>query len=373
MRIIILASLLFLANISLAQTTPPELEIDQSAFTMIPDTNIQKRLIKSVSGFLNEKNNGSLNNKHIDPEYLKKNSEPFQHIQDIEMNGGKPFFYPTLLRAIPLEDHSIMLKIAYLGVGKESLIPYLRIIATLIAKKNVKGDYYFYNAIDHYTRNWERKQIGTINYVYSGKFDIKNAVIMNKFNSNFAHKLNTKVLKVTYYKFEDPEQMFKTMGYDFLENMYFSRVGGLAQSSNNTVFAGNNSERYEHEVVHFYTYNIFPNGTKNVHEGYATYIGGSGGLPLKNLVPIAKKYIDSHPNEDLVMIATDFYPRTPEVQLTYVLSAIVCQDIDERFGMTGIKKLFNPTEGDDYFANLKKITGVDKQDFPKYILKLLNK
>lgn len=194
---------------------------------------------------------------------------------------------------------------------------------------------------------------------------------MNKFNSAFAKKLNTAVLKITYYKFEDPEQMFKTMGYDFIENMYASRVGGLAQYWNNTVFAGNDSELYEHEVVHFYTYIVFPKGKKNVHEGHATYIGGSGSKSLDQLIPLAKNYIDQHPEQDITELATDFYPHTPDVQLTYVLSAVVCRNIETRYGMTGIKKLFNPAEDDDYFANLKKITGVDKKDFPQYIRKLL--
>ncbi|MES2830060.1 MAG: hypothetical protein V4687_18020 [Bacteroidota bacterium] len=357
---------------SLAQSTIPVIDtltVDQSAFTMVPDTNVQKALVKSLTGFLNEKDQGTQNNSYINPKYAKKNIEPFPFLHDIEMNGGVPFYFPSLLRAIPLEDGSFLMKIAYMGVGGDNK-PYLRIIASLIAKQ-AADRFYFYNVLDHYTQNWNKKQVGSISYTYSSKLDIKKAEAMNQFNLNFARKLQTPVLTVNYYKFEDPEQMYKAIGFDFHENMYASRVGGLAQYWTNTVYAGNNSEQYDHEVAHFYTYIAFPKGTKNVHEGYATFAGGSGGKSLSELVPLAKKYIDAHPDKDITVLATDFYPYTPDVQLTYVLSAIVCRDIEKRFGMAGTKKLFNPAEGDDYFANLKKITGIDKNAFPAYIKQLL--
>ncbi|HMI05013.1 MAG TPA: hypothetical protein VK541_21180 [Pedobacter sp.] len=364
--------ILLISNSVFGQDSTKPLVVDQSAFNLVPDTIVQNRLLESLNGFLKEKNKGSLNNKYIDPAYLKENIEPFQHFQDIEMNGGAPFYFPTLLRVIPIEESGLLIKIAYMGVSLANNTPYLRIIGTLIAKRNGSG-YYFYNALDHYTKSWNRLTLGSVNYVYPNKINLKKAKAMDQFNISFAKKLNTRVLKVKYYKFEDPEMMFKSMGYDFIENMYLSRVGGLAQYWNNTVFAGNDSEQYEHEVVHFYTYIVFPKGTKNVHEGYATYIGGSSGKSLKELVPLAKKYIDAHPEQDITELATDFYPHTPDVQLTYVLSGLVCRDIDRRQGMSGVKRLFTPAEGDDYFVNLKKVIGIDKKDFGQYIRELLMK
>jgi hypothetical protein len=61
------------------------------------------------------------------------------------------------------------------------------------------------------------------------------------------------------------------------------------------------------------------------------------------------------------------------VPITYILSGLVCRDIEQNLGVEGIKKLFSPEPQEDYFATLKRVNGIGKTEFPAYIKGLLAK
>ena len=45
--------------------------------------------------------------------------------------------------------------------------------------------------------------------------------------------------------------------WDYVHNMYLGRSGGLSEGFSKTIFSGNDTERYDHELVHLYTYTIY--------------------------------------------------------------------------------------------------------------------
>lgn len=374
--LIIFISCLAKLNFCFGQVSDSTLIVGKSSYLLIPDNLIRAELTESLKGFLKARNDYSKPNPYIDSAYLKTNFEPFQWLRDAEgrLPNGKNFFTPTLLALLPITEQKYIVKLAYIGVKVEDeLTPMLNLIATIEARK-VNGRYYFYNALDYNTRNFNITRVGNIKYIYPNKLDLVKAKAMDNFNSAFAKKLNTKPISITYYKCDDPEQLFKMLGYDYIGNMYYSMAGGLAEWWTNTLYAGNNSELYEHEVIHFYTAKLFEHSTRIVDEGYATYIGGSGGVVLEKLAAFAKNYINQNPKDDLLGLATDFKVRVDHgVPITYILSALVCKDIEEKFGVSGIKKLFSPQPQEDYFDTLKRVNGIGRVDFNDYIKVLLAK
>ncbi|TCC94514.1 hypothetical protein EZ428_07010 [Pedobacter frigiditerrae] len=358
------------------QKSDSTLIISKPAFYLIPDTSVRVELTNSLKGFLKARNDVANPNPYIDSTYLKESVEPFYWLSNAEAKkpNGKNFFTPTLLTVMPIGGQKYIMKLAYMAVSKsDSNIPELNLIASFEARK-IGDKYLFYNTIDYNTRLYNVKQVGNIKYIYPNKLDDKKAKKMNDFNTSFAKKFNVEPLKITYYKCDDPEQLFKMLGFDYIENMYFSLSGGLAYPWANTLLAGNNSELYEHETVHFYTSTLFEHKTREVDEGYATYIGGSGGVNLDGLSVFAKNYINSNKTSDICELATNFKVRIEGgVPITYILSGLVCRDIEERFGVDGIKKLFTPEPQEDYFATLKRINGIGKEEFPIYIKGLLAK
>jgi len=156
--------------------------------------------------------------------------------------------------------------------------------------------------------------------------------------------------------------------------MYYSTSGGLAESWHNTLLAGNNSELYQHEVVHFYTHKFFPQYNRIVDEGYATYIGGSGGKNTKELSAIADEYLKANPKSDIIKLFTNFSRVQGGIPFTYIVSALVCKEIESKKGFESILQLFKLTKDEDsYFQQIENIMHIDKDSFPNYVKSLINK
>lgn len=156
--------------------------------------------------------------------------------------------------------------------------------------------------------------------------------------------------------------------------MYYSTSGGLAESWHNTLLAGNNSELYQHEVVHFYTHKFFPQYNRIVDEGYATYIGGSGGKNTKELSAIADEYLKANPKSDIIKLFTNFSRVQGGIPFTYIVSALVCKEIESKKGFESILQLFKLTKDEDsYFQQIENIMHIDKDSFPNYVKGLISK
>lgn len=377
-KLLISFAVVFYFSISFiyGQVSDSALIISKQSFILIPDTVVRVELTNAIKGFLKARYNWTVPNPFVDKDYLKKNDEPFQWLSSAEgkLPSGKDLYKPTLLAVLPIAEQKYIVKLAFMGVDiEQTKDPLLNLIATLEIRK-INGKYFFYNAIEYNTRNFNVSKIGKIEYIYPNKLDLKKAKQMDRFNTSFAKKFDIEPLEVTYYKSDDPEQLFKMLGYDFIGNMYYSLSGGLAEWWTNTLYAGNNSELYEHEVVHFYTSKLFEHRSRIVDEGYATYIGGSGGIDIAKLAILAKAYVDKNPKANLDELATNFKIRVEHgVPITYILSGLVCKDIEEKLGVAAIRKLFSPEPQEDYFTTLKRVNGVGQEEFPAYIKNLLAK
>lgn len=329
-------------------------------------------VLQCLDGFLQHKREPASQNHFVDPEYAKADPGAFINFRYPEVENSEDNFYkPTVLVLLPIKKYDqYVIKIAYQGVTDDKQAK-LSLVGTVVAQKK-NGKFYIYNAIDYNTRNWNKRQVGSIKYIYPDKFDVASARRMNRINHELAQKFDTLVMPLTYYRCDDIEQLFKMMGFDYIPNMYISKSGGFAQYWNNTVLAGNNSELYVHEVTHFYLEKQFAGLTRIMDEGYGTFMGGSGGLTLKQLRQRVKEYIDEHPQADLIKVYTDFERMDESYIFTYVVSALICKDIESKYGFAKIKALFKAHSDADYFKTLQDITGVGKQQFSYYVKQLTN-
>ncbi|MES2374994.1 MAG: hypothetical protein V4553_00355 [Bacteroidota bacterium] len=335
-------------------------------------TNNEKdSLFKSLDGFLKYKNGSIFENPYVDAAYARKEINPFEWSFNVEKEGDDANFYkPTVLAAVPVVPHQqYLIKLAYAGVTPEKEIKY-RISYSLLAKR--QGDkFYFYSPLEYNTRNWGRKQVGSVKYIYPNQLNLAKARQMDKFNKSLARKMSVPVLAATYYRCDDPEQLFKMMGYDYIGNMYLSTSGGLAKQWKNELLAGNNSEWYPHELVHCYTDKVFAKNNRIVSEGYATYLGGSGGWTLDQTKVFAKSYLDEHPKIDITEAFTNFERVQYNIPITYIISGLICRDIEAKYGFLQIRELFKTDKDEDYFKILEQITGITKAQFPVYVKKLI--
>ncbi len=360
MRPILFITFLLIFSVAHGQSKKYNFTLSQDALNLL-DNNECDSILQRLDGFLTYKNEPVGSNPYVDAAYAKKDLNPFELFQNVESDGTDLDFYkPTVLAVLPAIKHQqYVIKISYLGVTPQKEIKQ-RLIYTLVAKK-IKNDYYFFNAIGYNTRHWDTKQVGSIQYIFPNKLDMAKARQMDGINKTFAKKFSVTVIPVIYYRCDDPEQLLKMMGCDYIGNMYLSMSGGFAQSWTNTLLAGNNSELYVHELAHFYIAKLFPKTTRIMNEGYATYMGGSGGLSLQETKHLAKTYLNEHPETDITNVFTGFNRLQNGIPFTYVA----------RYGFKKITALFNTTSDDAYFKTLQEITGVTQQQFPGYVKGLI--
>jgi len=361
---------LLTVKISYSQSDLVSFHVQKNAIYLIDSTK-SNEILKSLDVFLKSKDNGR--DLLTNPEILKENVEPFFWLNNFERtNKEKKGYQPTLLAILPLKENQYLIKISFLGINNDNSGDHL-LTYTLILDK-VNGKYLFSNAVSYNSKNWNTQQVGSIKYIFPNKINLEKAEKLNKFNIDFAKKLNSSIVQLTYYKCYDPEQLFKLLGCDYIPNMYYSTSGGLAESWHNTLLAGNNSELYQHEVVHFYTQKLFHEYNRIVDEGYATYIGGSGGKGIKELAQVADEYLKANSKSDLIKLFTSFSRVQGGVPFTYIASGLICKEIESKKGFESILQLFKQTKNDDsYFQQIENIMHIDKTNFPNFVKGLISK
>lgn len=362
--------LLFMVEYCFSQSKLVSLHVQKDA-TYLLDSTEADNILKSLNVFLKSKDHGR--DLLTNPEDLKENIEPFFWLNNFErINNEKKGYQPTLLAILPLKENQYLIKLSFLGINNDNSEDHL-LTYTLISDK-INGKYLFSNAVNYNSKNWNTQQVGSIKYIFPNKINLERAEILNKFNIDFAKKFKSSVVPITYYKCYDPEQLFKLLGCDYIPNMYYSTSGGLAESWHNTLLAGNNSELYQHEVVHFYTQKLFPEYNRIVDEGYATYIGGSGGKDIKELAQVADEYLKANSKSDLIKLFTSFSRVQGGVPFTYIASGLICKEIESKKGFESILQLFKQTKNDDsYFQQIENIMHIDKTNFPSFVKGLINK
>ncbi|RYZ48568.1 MAG: hypothetical protein EOP49_18370 [Sphingobacteriales bacterium] len=136
---------------------------------------------------------------------------------------------------------------------------------------------------------------------------------------------NTAAPIITYYSCTTPKEVFEIKGFDYHPMMYVDTTGGLADTGNR-VFSGNNSEFYNHEIVHLFVQKLFPGCDMFFNEGIAMYLAGSGNHDFswhKNNVRLASKAVAEINFQDHLGIFARQY--VGDTSLPYLTAALVCQ------------------------------------------------
>ena len=112
------------------------------------------------------------------------------------------------------------------------------------------------------------------------------------------------------------------------------------------------------------------NANRPVNEGCAYLYGGSWGESWETILAKFKTYAAEHPNADwlnLYLATANFEDGDKPLKTAYMLNALIVQKIEREQGFEKVMELLGcgpRQKGDDnYFAALKKITGIDKENF----------
>lgn len=336
----------------------------------------RQALDSSLVNFLHAINTNSFETCFsVDFEYLRTQVNPFPFLMDAQKSGkfDDPWFFKPHVTFVAYEsDDSYVVKIAFIGTEPGSNSPVLRMIHSLVARK--KGDVFqFYSPLELIRAEWHTRKIGDVTYYYHDAFDEVTAKDFAQFNVQLAQKFDTEVMEVTYFKCRDGRELFYVIGCDYINNAYFAKTGGMAEPWRNYLFAGNDSESYPHELVHLYTAKKFgPSRNYIADEGYCTYIGGSGGLDLPELVTMVKVYLHDNPQSDILTLFKNNHQLHGEHSMLYTLSGLLMQMIERNHGVEGVQKIMTANGGaSGFFEVLDKLLGINEQNFAERITSVL--
>lgn len=327
-------------------------------------------IIETLAEFLKTKNSSLTENKNWLQSDFQKFIYPYLDIYNIENSRyGSDFFRPTLMEIIPTEKSSQkVVKIAFIGHNNETKENQLKSIYNIIA--NIHQDKVLFSRyLDFTTQKWKTVTKGSLTYKISPNKIINDTEIaeQEKDIDKICNFFQCKPIAITYYSCINPKELFEIKGFDYNPMMYVDKTGGLADYGN-IIFSGNNSEIYTHEIVHIYTYNLFPKIDKFIDEGLATIVAGSG----KYSYVWHRKKLEIFLNENIdydFSGHTDAYERNyfeNETSIPYLTSALILERTLRIYGKEKLMELLKSEN--ELWATLKTV-GLTKENINEELRK----
>jgi hypothetical protein len=251
---------------------------------------------------------------------------------------------------------------------------HLDVIAAVYAKK-INGRYLLISSAEYLKTVFEHRKVGNINYYIHPfhTFRLTEAEQMNEFNSEMAEEFGVEPLEFDYFVASNARDIARTWGYEYMNRMYNpSGKGGIASWRNGTIYSGNNSSYFPHELVHLYTYHLVP---KDPHfwvgEGIATFYAGTSTYSFRDHLLKLKEFLAKNPDYELSDISK-LKKTIPNGEYAsdfrYVIGGLLMMKIYEKEGVKGlVESLRYGTSDEEFYQLLEDKLGVKKEYLDAYI------
>lgn len=293
--------------------------------------------------FLSDFDNDNLNNYWIyweqkDESYLYRQMryELYQH-----WNSGADVLIKVLGIA-PKDSVYYQLKTAVILTknGEQNLFN----VMSVYAQRNELNNYRLVSSTSYNEHKWQKASSNNINFFLHPYFNYResDALKMDFFNQEIARYFKTDVLNVKYFACNNTDDVTKLMGYDFYPfSLDASQTGGLADTKNKIIYAGNGALYYPHELIHLYTSKLHQDSLHwLMDEGIAAYLGGSSGYKIEWHWQKLKSFLKQNPNYDLSNINNyrEDIPNGEHItQFLYPIGALICRYVDLNIGKNTLK------------------------------------
>lgn len=254
---------------------------------------------------------------------------------------------------------------------------YLDIITAVYAKE-FNGEYLLISSAEYLKTVLEHKKVGSINYYIHPfhSFQQSEADEMMAFNEQMAKEFGVEPLELDYFVSSNARDICRVWGYEYMNRMYNpSGKGGVASWRNMTIYSGNNSSFYPHELVHLYTFHMVPRDPHFwVGEGIGTFYGGTATYTFHGHQMRLKEFLAENPHYDLSDI-NELNITIPNGEYAsdfrYVIGSLLMSQIYENEGVGGlVEALDYGAEDEDFYRLLKDKLGVEQGDLDTYVKEL---
>lgn len=351
----------------------PAVFVNPSVDKTIPGPDFNA-LLGTLNGFFASKNQSPTQNGHWLPADLERWVYPYLDVynQEHSAKNNNPAYYRSTWIQVLRGDtpDGYVVKVAYMGQESDRFSS-LKFIYNLYAQK-ADGHFLLSRSTDYVTRRWKRVHIGNITFIVhpDRTLDSLMAQATYEYSKSLATYFETEPIAFTYYSCRNAKQVFEVRGFEYTPNMYFDETGGMCEAYNQTVFSGQNSEWYPHEMVHLYTHKVFGNNLNRLaDEGVATYLGGSDNITLDEHIHIVKQHKLAHADWDLEEALYTDTQVGENTSAQYTLSGILCRRIFENKGKVGLKRWLSAGNTETgQAAALKEVLGIEPGQLNKFLL-----
>ena len=224
------------------------------------------------------------------------------------------------------------------------------------------GEWVFGNALTRLTSDWERVQVGPIEYVVEPgrELDRTRAERAVTFADSLSLTFDVPRLQgLTYYVAGSPESLHRIMGVDWT----FGGIGyGYAAAANDLILSGDPTfgEENRHELAHVLLGPLLSEGPTHalISEGMATWLGGSMGQTFEQLIAEYADYLEAFPETtvDSVLTANNDEGLRPT-------GAVLLELVHDHGGVSAVKELIGTGRSDEELRlALSRVLGVPWQE-----------
>lgn len=351
--------------------------IIRSEIRLPDDTLVRKQLIKSLNGFLDQKEKPNRGNTYVLKEALSETSNLLDEMKGMEKNVAlkdKNFYKCYLTNVLKQDDDNFMIQLSYMGMTETT--PVLRSSIKLMAKR--QGDlYYFYSPLKQNTISWKVKKYNNLTCYYKDVLNATDALAYQKKVEFYDTKLKMPRMPVQFYFCDNITEALELVGVEYEADFNGLKYNSLSSNENNVnqVVSGGYTEK-----THFDAHDLWHERlrltmgrdiiNRPVDEGCAYLYGGSWGFTWQETTTKFKKYAAENPNADWLNLYTEnkiFDGKEKALYVPYFLNALIVQKIEKEKGFAPVIELLGcgPRQKEDanYFKALEKVTGISKADF----------
>jgi hypothetical protein len=380
-----LTVLLVITTFTIAQTK--QLIVPKN-INLPKDTIVSNKLIKSLNGFLTQKEYENKTNTFVLNEDLLETSILLDEMKKIEKSAqfqDDNFYKGYLTNVVKLDSVNFLIQFSYIGVTEN--LPALAASFEILAKQ--KDDtFYFLSPLKRNTSSWKTKKIGDFTFHYKNTLNEKNTNDYAKNATLFDKKLNAKSGKMEWYGCDDLPDLLQTIGVKYKLDYNGRSSSTFSANENNTLLAVSGSGNYDfnsydpHDLWHDRLHNVITTKiiNKPVDEGCAYLYGGSWGITWSQILKMFKEKVSSNPKSDWLSLYEQFYnfgeSKEKHLIVGYVINALLVEKIEKEKGFPAVMELLScgryEKTNENYFVVLEKLTGINKLTFNESVWKLIN-
>lgn len=300
-------------------------------------------------------------------------------IEANEQDNDAHYYKPRLINLYPIAGDTYLISLSF--AGNAAATNPLRAIVSLVCA--VRDEQVTFNIPVYYlTRNWKTAKVGNIRYHYPDKVNRKRAKQFNRSNTRIAGKLGVEPEQFDFYLCDNYQQILHLLGYEYDSTAAGKTTDGYGVDGG-TIFSIMHNEDFSHDVFHYYAAKIRTHARNSAAEegiayswGNAYYTDEHGEMiGQQQLVKALKAYLRQHPQASLF----DLFNKNPSIfvnqtKVRSLLSSLICDEVERRKGIAGIKALIDCGKGDEqYFRVVSESTGITPENFDREVMSLLDR